>query len=211
VIQSLTSSSEKIDKAAALIGADGMSEKVISAQFQTMLADSIYMAVKNMPLQGRRALIVIGDGFHMANHEDLAIAAAQEADTLIYTIRIYDPTWGGAGSSGGMLGSIGGMLSGRGGMGGMGGPALGGFDPKESADDLRTLSRKTGGAYFECREDTNLLQIFAQIEEELRSIYSLGYTPAKSAKSGFRKIKVEVKKPGMVVNTREGYFAITKK
>jgi VWFA-related protein len=204
VIQGLTSSSEKIEKAATLIGDEnGIPEKAIPAQFQTMLADSIYMAVKNMPLQGRKALIVIGDGFHMDNHMDWAITTAQEADTLIYTIHIYDQGWGGADSMGGMGGVFGGA-------GRMGGPALGGFDPRESANDLKTLSRKTGGAYFEGGEDRNLLQIFAQIEEELRSIYSLGYTPTKNNNSGFRKIKVDVKKPGMAVNAREGYILLTK-
>jgi VWFA-related protein len=211
VVQGLTSSSEKIDKAATLIEGDGISEKVIPAQFQTMLADSIFMGVNNMPRQGRKAIIVIGDGFHMADHRDWAIAAAQEADTLIYTIHIYDPEWGGTGNMGSMLGGalgrMGGMGRGMGGrMGGMGGSALGGFDPNESSNDLKILSRKTGGTYFEGREDTNLLQVFAQIEEELRSIYSLGYTPIKSTNSGFRKIKVEVKKPGMMVIAREGYI-----
>jgi VWFA-related protein len=204
VVQGLTSSSEKIDKAATLIGGDGISEKVIPAQFQTMLADSIFMGVNNMPPQGRKALIVIGDGFHMDDHRDWAIAAAQEADALIYTIHIYDPEWGGTNSMGNMFGGT------LGRMGSMRGPALGGFDPNESSNDLKTLSRKTGGAFFEGGEDTNLLQIFAQIEEELRSIYSLGYTPIKSTNKGFRKIKVEVKKPGMTVIAREGYIPRTK-
>jgi VWFA-related protein len=203
VVQGLTSSSDKIDKAATQIGVDGISEKVIAAQFQTMLADSIFMAVNNMPRQGRKALIIIGDGFHMAEHRDWAITSAQEADTLIYTIHMYDPGWSGADSMGGMFGRMGGM-------GGMRGPASGGFDPNESANDLKTLSRKTGGSYFEGREDANLLQIFAQIEEELRSIYSLGYTPIKNANHGFRKIKVEVRKPGMMVIAREGYIPRTK-
>jgi hypothetical protein len=37
--------------------------------------------------QGRKALIVLGDGGHVGDHEEMAIKAAKEADTLIYTIR----------------------------------------------------------------------------------------------------------------------------
>jgi hypothetical protein len=52
-------------------------------------------------------------------------------------------------------------------------------------------------------------KIYEQIEEELRSQYSLGYTPDKSEGSGFRKIKVTAKGKGLVVQARDGYYATT--
>jgi VWFA-related protein len=72
--------------------------------------------------------------------------------------------------------------------------------------NLQELSKKTGGAYFEVGEKETLDQICATIEEELRSQYSLGYTPDPNAQNGYRRIKVGVQRKGMVVRGREGYY-----
>jgi VWFA-related protein len=186
MVQRITSSADLIEKAANLIGWNGVAGPTVQAEFQTMLGDSISMASKIlMPVKGRKALIIMGDGFHIGYHQDMAISAAQEADALIYTIRIYDQNFGTAGGMGG---------------------GMGGFNPDVSAENLRMLSDKTGGAYFEYSGKKNLDEIYGQIEEELRSQYSLGYMPLKSDNKGFRKIRVDVQKPGMVVRAREGYY-----
>ena len=45
-------------------------------------------------------------------------------------------------------------------------------------------------------------------EEALRNQYSIGYTPREAGKSGeYRKIKLTVKKRGLVVQARDGYHA----
>ena len=51
-------------------------------------------------------------------------------------------------------------------------------------------------------------QIYAQIEDELRHQYNLGYTPdrASAAESGYHKIQLTVKKKDLVVQAREGYY-----
>ena len=176
------------------IGNGPVLRRSASARFdlQTILADTIYTASNEIlkPLEGRKALIIMGDGYHIGDREDWAISAAQQADTLIYTIRIYDPDYGGGGGRG------------FGGFGGMGG----GLDPSDWKKNLKSLSNATGGSYFEISKKQTLEQIYAKIEEELRSQYSLGYTPDAKAKSGFRKIKVGVQRDGMVVNGREGYY-----
>ena len=159
---------------------------------QTILADSLYMVSHEImePLEGRKALIVIGDGYHIGDRMDWAISAARQANTLIYAVRVYDPDF--AGDGGGGFGPFGG----RG----------GGLDPDDWKKDLKSLSKETGGSYFEVGKKQTLEDIYARIEEELRSQYSLGYTPDAKAKSGFRKIKVNVERDGMVVNGREGYY-----
>jgi VWFA-related protein len=215
LMQNLTSSEEMIDKAASLIAREDVVGTAINAGFQTMLAESIDLASSKIlsRLKGRKALIVIGDGFHLDDYMESAVISAQEADALIYTIHIYDPSWGGSGNSN-FFSRLSGMGRGfgdmRGPIGGMGMPGAGGFDPEESRKDLKTLSNKTGGAFFEGSGDANLHAIYRQIEEELRSQYSLGYTPSKSDNSGFRKIKVEVHKGGMKVSAREGYYPSAK-
>jgi VWFA-related protein len=192
MLLNLTTSSELIEKAVNLIGWEGAVGPASNAEFQTMLGDSIYLAADKIlkPLQGRKALIVLGDGFHIGYHMDMAVGAAQEADSLIYSIRIQDQNFGNSGGMGG----------------GMGGPSS---DVYET--NLEMLSNKTGGTYFEYKGKQSLDQIYAQIEDELRSQYLLGYAPEQSNNKGFRKIKVKVQKDGMIVHAREGYYPNKKK
>ena len=73
---------------------------------------------------------------------------------------------------------------------------------------LEQFSEETGGrAFFPYRVD-DLAQSFQDIGDELRSQYSLAYTPTnRRADGAFRKIKVEVDRKGLTVRTRKGYFA----
>jgi VWFA-related protein len=53
-----------------------------------------------------------------------------------------------------------------------------------------------------------LEEIFQIIEEQLRSQYSIGFTPANAAHDGkFRKLDVKVLTPGLRVSARRGYYA----
>ncbi len=55
----------------------------------------------------------------------------------------------------------------------------------------------------------NLRQGFERIENDLHNYYLLGYTPANDVYDGrFRKIEVKVKRPGVTVAARKGYFAV---
>lgn len=46
------------------------------------------------------------------------------------------------------------------------------------------------------------------IAEELRHQYALSYYPTNAKKDGaYRRVKVRVEKPGMIVRAREGYRA----
>jgi VWFA-related protein len=96
------------------------------------------------------------------------------------------------------------------GGGGPGGGPGGGRDYSDGKENLKTLSRKTGGAYFEISKKETLEQLYSQIEEELRSQYSLGYTPDANAQSGYRKIEVGVQKKDLIVHGREGYYSNAK-
>jgi VWFA-related protein len=70
---------------------------------------------------------------------------------------------------------------------------------------LEKISKETGGRLFEVSKKENVDQIYAQIEDELRHQYNLGYTPDK-IESGYHKIQLAVKKKDMVAQTREGYY-----
>ncbi|MEJ7713958.1 MAG: VWA domain-containing protein [Pyrinomonadaceae bacterium] len=93
---------------------------------------------------------------------------------------------------------------------GIGDPDMDGVDD----DKLRKVCEKTGGRAFFPRNDYDLQAVFAQIETELRSQYSIAYTPTNRALDGsFRKVKIEVVNPGfrkqkLRLTYRPGYFAI---
>ena len=72
----------------------------------------------------------------------------------------------------------------------------------------KRLTDDTGGRMIIVRSEKNLEQAFDQISEELRSQYTLGYTPTnKKHDGGYRKIRVELKNKDYSVLTRRGYYA----
>ena len=74
---------------------------------------------------------------------------------------------------------------------------------------LERISRETGGRMFEVSKKESVDDIYKQIAEELRSQYSLGYTPDRGGASaaGYHKIQLAARKKDLAVQTREGYYA----
>jgi len=73
---------------------------------------------------------------------------------------------------------------------------------------MQRLARETGGAYFEISPTNTIESAYAQIEDTLRSQYSIGYTPQSAGNAGeYHKIKLTTKQSGLVIQTREGYCA----
>jgi VWFA-related protein len=179
----------------------------------TTLYDSVYLASNELmqKQQGRKSVIVLSDGVDMGSKESLdeAIESAQRADTVVYSILFKDDE---AYGNGGGFGRTGISIPGMGGpgRGGMGGPGRGGHRyPEQHADGkkvLERISKETGGRLFEVSKKESVDQIYAQIQEELRNQYSLGYSPDRGAESGYRKIQVAVKQKDVAVQAREGYY-----
>jgi VWFA-related protein len=72
---------------------------------------------------------------------------------------------------------------------------------------LSDLAQDTGGLLFE--NTNNLRQGFDRIESDLHNYYLVGYMPANETYDGrFRAIEVKVKRPGVTVAARKGYFAV---
>jgi Ca-activated chloride channel homolog len=74
---------------------------------------------------------------------------------------------------------------------------------------LNDLSEATGGEAFYPKEVSEVNQIAHQVARDLRSQYTIEYSPANSAMDGtFRKIRVAVKGYGSpTARTRTGYYA----
>jgi VWFA-related protein len=172
----------------------------------TLLYDAVYLASDELMKKqtGRKALIVLSDGDDRGSKETLltAIETAQRADTIIYSILFKDDEDH----------SFGGGFGGRGGMGGHhGGPGGRGRYPQEPRVDgkkiLEQMSRETGGRLFEVSGKQTVEKLYAQIEEDLRNQYSLGYTPDRTDPGqGFHKISVKTKQKDLVVHAREQYY-----
>jgi VWFA-related protein len=164
-------------------GADG--QLLVEAQ-GTALYDALAAAAQNLePVNGRKAIVVLSDGIDTASasNQNAAIQSLQRADVLLYPIRVYDRK-----------------------VFAFDVPGSGSDNLREGKKSLEKMARETGGAVFDLADTETLSGAFGRLEEELRSQYSLGYTPPSTGGS-YRKIRVTVKPRGLTVQTREGYYS----
>lgn len=69
------------------------------------------------------------------------------------------------------------------------------------------IAEATGGELFDWTTRQDLLTAIGHALADLRGQYGIAYTPRRTnSKDDFRRIKVRVKRPSLVVRTREGYF-----
>ena len=77
---------------------------------------------------------------------------------------------------------------------------------------LKKLARATGGEAYFPRDTRSVASICEQIAQDIRSQYTLGYTPAPpTAKRSYRKIRVVARAPHysrLSVRTRAGYIPV---
>ena len=79
-------------------------------------------------------------------------------------------------------------------------------DTTQDAEGAVSLARDTGG--FSITSTNDLTTGITKIGRESSSYYLLGYTPGNVPRDGrFRRIEVRVKRPGVTVRARRGYFA----
>ncbi len=172
----------------------------------TAMYDAIFLAADELlkKQQGRKAVVLLSDGVDNGSKESIggAIESAQRADMLVYSIRFADD------SDRNPVG-FGGPGFGRGGRRGGGGggryPQQQRREPVDGKKILERISLETGGGYYEVSGKMPIDKIYDQIEEELRNQYSLGYTPDQSS-GGYHKIAVAVKRKGLTVRARDGYY-----
>jgi VWFA-related protein len=170
----------------------------------TALYDAILLASDELMKKqtGRKPLIVLSDGVDRGSKVSIteAIEHAQRSDSLVYAI----------------------LFAAHDDFGGFGGPGMGrhggmGRRPQqEERPDgkkiMERLAKETGGSFFEVSKKHPIDQIYSQIQEELRSQYSLGYVSDQpSSETGYRKITLATNRKNITVQTRDGYYpALTK-
>jgi VWFA-related protein len=150
----------------------------------SIIWNAVYASARKLrDVPGRKALLVLTDGMDSGSDRRLddAIQAAQEAETAVYSIGVK-----------GENASI-----------GLGGPvriARTGLNREE----LKYLADDTGGAAF--LDNRSPAKIFAQIEQELRGLYLIGFSPPDGTCDGaFHGLEVSAGKD-LRVRTRKGYY-----
>lgn len=149
----------------------------------TRLYDAVYLAAREKIVGevGRKAIVVLSDGVDTGSLKKFmeALEAAHRSEAMIYAIVVADPLWY---------------------------YREGYFYP--GYDELARLAQETGGRTVVVKKPEEMGPAFDAIAEELRSQYSLGYTPASPRLDGtFRRIEVKVKRSGLRVQGRRGYYA----
>jgi len=178
--QGLTSSFGKLNDALSYIDMPSRNEMQIGGSKGTVLYDAVVKASNEIMKKqsGRKALLLLTDGVDVGS--DATVADAAEAAQRADTL-IYSILFADSGFySGGADGSRG----------------------------LMRMARETGGGFYEVSKKHSIDQIYASIEDELRSQYSLGYNSDQPVRiSEFRKIQLSVKEKGLVVQARDRYWA----
>jgi VWFA-related protein len=152
----------------------------------TLLYDAVFLAANDMlrGQVGRKAIVLITDGNDFGSQMNLkqAIEAAHKSDVIIYGVLYVDR----------------GFYQRAGGYG-----ILGGFG---GGSELKKMCEETGGRMFEVSRKMGLREIYDEIQQELRSQYSIGYTPNSNRATTFRRVKVLAKDRNLKVQARNGYY-----
>ena len=183
--QPLTSSRKDLEEILSYVDTPTRRELGMQTGGGTLLYDAIVEAsntvLKNQ--RNRKAMIVLSDGDDNGSTATLtdAIEAAQRADTLVYSILFSDSSF----------------------------PAPRfPFRGLDGRGVLSRLSKETGASFFEVSKKQGIEQIYEAIQEELRGQYSLGFVSDRPSEiSEFRALKLSTKQKGLVVHSRERYWA----
>lgn len=196
----------------------------------TSLYDAVDFVInrKVNQIEGRKAIVLFTDGVDTTSRRATAqttLHDAEELDALIYPVQ-YNTYQEQSGRSApqqqrrrapsameiliGVIagGGINGGIGNGGGGGGGGGRGSSRADYEHADTYLGDLAQKSGARRYRADNTRNLEQTFAQVSEELRRQYSLGYYPQSVAQNGQRRqIKVRVNRPNLAVRSRDSYIS----
>jgi len=178
VLQGLTSSREELAAALRRLAIPGHYATLI----YTGVRDCSERVMRKQT--GRKAFVLLTDGVAYRDDTSIgtAIEFAQRADTMLYSIRysdavrVYQPVRA----------------------------AVVAAAKQRGKEALARMARETGGETFEVSKARTIEAIYADIEDALRSQYSIGYTPPR--RSGYHKIQLETKNKNLKVVARSGYY-----
>jgi Ca-activated chloride channel homolog len=160
---------------------------LLKPQGATALYDGMIMAARHLrPADGRHVMVVLSDGTDTVSTATLAqaLAEVQRSDAIVYGVHST------------------------------------GVAPSASVQDLagefalKAMCEDTGGRAFfppifedQKKEARDLDEIYKRLAAEVRAQFVLTYYgKGENRGPGFRTIRVEVKRPGLQVRARRGYY-----
>ncbi|HEX6284576.1 MAG TPA: VWA domain-containing protein [Pyrinomonadaceae bacterium] len=186
----------------------------------TRLYDAVDMVMNQhlARIQGRKAIVLFTDGVDTTSERadyHSNVLDAQELDALIYAVQ-YDTSRDmnvGGPSYPQPRGDVWGQILGGifGGMGRRGrniphGRGTSRGDYQLADRYLQELASTTGGREYRADSLQNMSHAFANVAEELRRQYSIGYYPKRPPQVGQRRqIRVRAKQPNLAVRARDSY------
>ena len=79
---------------------------------------------------------------------------------------------------------------------------------RRGQNEMKEFAAQTGGRYLHTPQGDKLEEAFIGIVDELRNQYTLTYYPTNKKRDGhWRKLGVDVSRPGLTTRTRKGYWA----
>ncbi|MFN0122922.1 MAG: VWA domain-containing protein [Blastocatellia bacterium] len=182
-------------------------------------------------VDGRKAIVLFSDGEDTESHLASArgvLQRVEESGALVYPVQyttgdpVFDPFGRGRGGNRPPVWT-GPRFPGGGGRGRRPFPFFSSLAPQQypqggrnggffnAGEFMRELASRSGGRLFPAETIRNAEEAFARIAEELRHQYAVGYYPANTARDGsFRRIRVVLDQPGLIVRARDGYRAAEK-
>jgi VWFA-related protein len=166
---------------------------------EAVLFDSLYDTLTRLEkIEGKKAIFLMGTGFDTISRRTYGevLKKAEASDTMIYAVsmgqlyRLYTENQRSSFSN---------------------------IDFLAADNHLKALAEGTGGEAFFPRFTNEYPDIYDKISKQLRTQYSISFTPTNVKKDGkFHKLKVEVadldlnkdgKKDGLKARHKKGYYA----
>lgn len=181
----------------------------------TRLYDAVHdvLRKKLSTISGRKAVVLFTDGVDtssMSATYTTTIREALESDGAVYSVA-YNTADSLPINAGGLPRGGGGILNfpfpfpgTGGGVPGVGGP--GPADYRRGDEYLHEIASESGGRFFRGDSLAGLSSAFADLADELRRQYSIGYYPSAGQAGQRHNIKVRVNQPNLVVKARETYI-----
>jgi VWFA-related protein len=163
----------------------------------TNLWDTIYVVAKDVfkGIKGKKAMIIMSDG--LDNNSSVsykeALDAAVHSEAAVYVVSKTQAVRTAFISSAAQAG------------------VYSGIPEQEFLQANMTLSKlayETGGRVLYPTNFGQLGNVYAEVDEELRNQYTLGYISTNTVKDGsYRRIDVRVNAPEVAISARPGYYA----
>jgi VWFA-related protein len=177
----------------------GLRDLRFATYSEIILFDALYDTMARLEkIEGKKAIFLLGTGFDTISKHTYGevLKKAETSDTMVYAVsmgqlyRLYTESQR---------------------------SSFGNIDFLAADNQLKSLAEGTGGEAFFPRFTSEYPDIYDKISKQLRTQYSLAFTPANLKKDGkLHKLRVEVadldlnkdgKKDGLKARHKKGYYA----